>query len=30
MKFADGIDFVKYDKYGFEIKEGADNKDDIR
>lgn len=30
MKIADGIDFVKYDKYGFEIKENIDPKDDIR
>jgi len=30
MKFGEGIDFVKYDKYGFEIKENVDPKDDIR
>jgi hypothetical protein len=30
MKIADGIDFVAYDKYGFEIKENIDPKDDIR
>lgn len=30
MKIAEGIDFVHYDKYGFEIKDGVDPKDDIR
>jgi hypothetical protein len=30
MKIAEGIDFVHYDKYGFEIKHDVDPKDDIR
>jgi len=30
LKIAEGIDFVKYDKYGFEINENVDQKDDIR